>query len=85
MFFPRLANLRIDHDLTQAHVAAILHCQREVYRRYEKGLRELPFSFAIMLANYYNISLDYLVERVDICIPFDEIVKRENKSLRKLL
>jgi len=38
-----------------------LHCQREVYRRYEKGTRELPLSYAITLAKYYKVSLDYLV------------------------
>jgi transcriptional regulator with XRE-family HTH domain len=53
--------LRIDHDLTQQQVAEILHCKREVYRRYEKGIRELPLSYAITLAQYYKVSLDYLV------------------------
>lgn len=61
MFFPRLANLRIDSDLTQENVANILNCKREVYRRYEKGIRELPLSYAIILAQYYGVSLDYLV------------------------
>ena len=65
MFFKRLENLRIDHDLTQEDVANILHCQREVYRRYEKGIRELPISYAIVLADYYNVSLDYLTGRSD--------------------
>ena len=59
----RIADLRVDNDLTQQQVAEILHCQREVYRRYEKGVRELPLSFAIILADYYNVSLDYLVGR----------------------
>ncbi len=61
MYFKNLEDLRIDNDLTQQDVADILHCQREVYRRYEKGTRELPLSYAIILAQYYNVSLDYLV------------------------
>ncbi len=61
MYFKNLEDLRIDNDLTQQDVADILHCQREVYRRYEKGTRELPLSYAITLAQYYNVSLDYLV------------------------
>ena len=65
MQYQRLADLRIDHDLTQKQVAQILHCQREVYRRYENGIRELPLSYAIILAEYYNVSLDYLVGRSD--------------------
>ena len=59
----RIEDLRIDNDLTQKQVADLLHCQREVYRRYEKGIRELPLSYAIILADYYNVSLDYLVGR----------------------
>ncbi len=61
MYLKRLEDLRIDKDLTQQDVANILHCKREVYRRYEKGIRELPLSYAIVLAKYYNVSLDYLV------------------------
>lgn len=65
MYWPRIEHLRVDHDLTQAQVAEILHCQREVYRRYEKGIRELPLSYAIMLARHYNVSIDYIVELTD--------------------
>ena len=61
MLLQRLEDLRVDADLTQAQVAEILHCQREVYRRYEKGIRELPLSYAIILAKFYSVSLDYLV------------------------
>ena len=61
MKWQRVEDLRIDHDLTQQAVADILCCQREVYRRYEKGTRELPLSYAIVLAKYYNTSLDYIV------------------------
>ena len=61
MYLKRLKDLREDHDLTQQQVADMLHCQREVYRRYEAGIRELPVSYAVILANYYKVSLDYLV------------------------
>lgn len=61
MYWQRIEDLRVDHDLTQQDVADILNCQREVYRRYEKGTRELPLSYAIILAKYYGVSLDYLV------------------------
>lgn len=65
MYFKRLEDLRIDNDLTQQQVATILHCKREVYRRYEKGLREIPISYAIILSKYYNVSLDYLCGLTD--------------------
>lgn len=59
----RMKDLRTDHDLTQQQVADILHCRRDVYARYECGMRELPLSYAIILADYYNVTLDYLVGR----------------------
>ena len=65
MYWPRLETLRKDSSLTQQQVANILHCQREVYRRYEKGIRELPLSYAIILAQHYNVSIDYIVELTD--------------------
>lgn len=54
MYFQRLTDLRQDHDLTQQQIADVLHCQREVYRRYEKGTREIPISYAIILTKFYN-------------------------------
>lgn len=63
MQFQRIEDLRVDHDLTQQQVANILGCQREVYRRYEKGTRTMPVEFLIKLADYYKVSLDYLVGR----------------------
>ncbi|MCI8485104.1 MAG: helix-turn-helix transcriptional regulator [Lachnospiraceae bacterium] len=61
MYFQRISDLRLDHHLTQQEVADILTCKREVYRRYEKGIREISVSYAITLAKYYHVSLDYLL------------------------
>lgn len=61
--FQKIEDLRIDHDLTQQQVADYLGCQREVYRRYEKGTRDIPIDFAIKLCDLYKVSLDYLVGR----------------------
>ncbi len=65
MFFGRLADLRNDHDLTQAEVAAYLLCNRQVYARYERGLREIPVSMLIRLADLYKTSTDYILGRTD--------------------
>ena len=65
MFFQRLEDLRVDHDLTQKNVADFLKCKREVYRRYEKGIRTIPIDFLIKLADYYDTSIDYLVGRTN--------------------
>lgn len=61
MQFRRIKDMRIDHDLTQQQVADILGCQREVYRRYESGVRTIPVEFLIKLSEYYRVSIDYLV------------------------
>ena len=63
MFFQRIEDLRIDHDKMQAEIAEMLHCNREVYRRYEKGVREIPVWAVIMLADYYDVTTDYLLGR----------------------
>lgn len=65
MQFKRLEDLRIDNDKTQAEIADYLGCQREVYRRYEKGTRQIPIDFLIKLSELYHVSIDYLVELTD--------------------
>ncbi len=61
MFFQRLEDLRIDADKTQDEIAKVLNCQREVYRRYEKGIHEIPVWALIKLASYYETSTDYIL------------------------
>lgn len=65
MFFRRIGDLRTDFDLTQQQVADYLTCNRQVYARYERGLREIPVSMLIKLADLYNTSVDYLLGRTD--------------------
>lgn len=61
MYFERVAELRLDHDKTQQDMANILNCNRQVYARYERGIREIPISMLISLAKYYGVSIDYIV------------------------
>ena len=61
--YRRVRDLREDHDKTQKEIAALLNMQLTVYQRYERGERELPLWAAIKLADYYNVTLDYLVGR----------------------
>ena len=61
--YRRVRDLREDHDKTQSEIAKILHMQLTVYQRYERGERELPLWAAIRLADYYRVTLDYLVGR----------------------
>lgn len=61
MFFQRLEDLRLDADKTQEEIAAVLNCKREVYRRYEKGIFEIPVWALMKLAEYYDTSTDYIL------------------------
>ena len=61
--YPRVRDLREDSDKTQRQIADLLNMQLTVYQRYERGERELPLWAAIKLANYYGVTLDYLVGR----------------------
>ena len=61
--YPRVRDMREDHDKTQKDIANMLNMQLTVYQRYERGERELPLWAAIKLAKFYNVSLDYLVGR----------------------
>lgn len=65
MYFQRLEDLRIDADKTQEEIAEVLDCQREVYRRYEKGIYEIPVWALIKLAKYYEVSTDYILGLTD--------------------
>ncbi len=61
--YQRIRDLREDRDKTQKDIAELLNMQLTVYRRYETGEREIPLWAAIKLADYYKVSLDYLVGR----------------------
>lgn len=59
----KLKELRLENELTQSKVAEILKVSRVVYNRYENNQREIPIELLCILADYYNVSLDYLVGR----------------------
>ena len=65
MYLRRIYDLREDHDYTQKAVAEYLEIHPNVYRRYEKGVREIPVWAVIKLADYYSTSTDYLLGRTD--------------------
>lgn len=58
--FPRLKDLREDKDLNQAQVAEIIGTSQQYYGKYENGIRPIPFDRVIVLAKYYNVSIDYI-------------------------
>ena len=62
-YYQRIRDLREDADKTQSEIAEYLGTTAQYYGKYEKGEREIPFSRAIQLADYYGVSLDYLAGR----------------------
>ena len=67
----RLRELRIDHDLSQRELSEYLICDQSLYSKYERNQREVPIRILVMLADYYNTSVDYLVGRTDVKHPYE--------------
>lgn len=62
----RILALREDRDLTQAAVAELLHVGQKTYSDYELGKTRLPLDSLLLLAKYYNVSVDYISGASDI-------------------
>lgn len=60
-YYPRIRNLREDHDLTQQEVADYLQMKQPQYSRYERGLRDVPTDVLIRLAKLYKTTTDYIL------------------------
>ena len=58
--FPRLRDLREDKDMNQTQIAKIIGTSQSYYAQYENGKRDIPFSRIVLLAKYYNVSIDYI-------------------------
>ena len=70
MYLKRVYDLREDSDLTQKKIAEYLGIHPNVYRRYEKGVREFPLELIVKLADYYHVSTVYLLGRTDRPEPY---------------
>ena len=62
----RIKDLREDSDLTQKEIAKLLHIKQNTYSQYENGHRQIPLEMLIILARFYNTSIDYLVGETNI-------------------
>ena len=65
MIYRRIRDLREDHDLTQAQVGEKINVPQRTYAYYETGDRMIPPPILCALADLYNVSVDYLLERTD--------------------
>lgn len=65
MLYQRIRELREDHDLTQVQMGKILSCSQRVYSNYECGELDIPTEILIKLADFYEVSVDYLLNRTE--------------------
>ena len=59
--YPRIRDLREDHDLNQTQVAIMLGMSQTGYSKYETGENDIPTAILIKLARFYNTSIDYIL------------------------
>lgn len=69
-FLERIRNLREDADLTQAKLGEAINVPQRTYAYYESGQRMIPPHVLCALADYYNVSVDYLLGRTDNNHPY---------------
>lgn len=65
-YIERIRALREDKDLTQTDVANLLNIGQKTYSDYELGKTRIPLDSMLVLAKYYNVSMDYLSGASDI-------------------
>ena len=64
-YYRRIRDLREDKDLTQKQMGEILFCSQRVYSNYERGDIDIPTPILIKLADFHNVSVDYLLNRTN--------------------
>ena len=65
VYFPRLRDLREDKDLNQTEIAKLLFTSQTEYSRYERGVLTIPVEHLLILADFYNVSADYILGRTN--------------------
>lgn len=63
MIYENIRNLREDSDKTQKELADYLNVKQTTYSKYELGKINVPVEVFIKLADYYGVSVDYLLGR----------------------
>lgn len=66
----RIRHLREDHDLTQQKVADMLHVGQRTYADYESGKTRIPIDSILILAKFYDVSVDYITGASNVISPY---------------
>lgn len=65
MVYQRIRDLREDRDMTQTELSKLLHITQRAYSHYENGTRDIPLDILISIADFHNVSIDYLLNRTN--------------------
>lgn len=64
--YHRIRDLREDSDLTQEELCRRLYMHKTTYTNYEQGKHTVPLDFAVTLADFYDVSVDYIAGRTNL-------------------
>ena len=86
MFHDKLRYLRVHQELSQGEVAQRLNMAQATYSHYERGRREPDFATLKKIANFFNVSIDYLLDNDDApyandMVDFENFVLHGNYTL----
>ncbi len=76
MRFENLRAIREDRDIRQKDIAKVLNVSQNTYSQYETGVISLTAEVLLALADYYNVSVDYLLDRTNTPEPYKRGDKR---------
>ena len=76
----RLRDLREDHDLTQKELGEAINLPQRTYSSYETGGRMIPPEVLCALADFYGVSVDYLLRRTDIPETAEQLLRRRKRK-----
>ena len=74
-YYEILRELREDRDLKQRELAQMLRISRSAYSAYENGANAVPLEVLCALADFYGVSVDYLLGRTDVSRPYPKSAK----------
>ncbi len=77
----RLKEIRIDRGKSQYDIARIIHTTQQQYSKYEIGIQMIPLEKIVVLADYYNTSVDYLLGRTDEREPYPKSILMEKTKI----
>ena len=65
MLYKRIKELRKEKGITQVNVSTNIGVEESYYGKYESGVHDIPLSVLIRIADFYNVSVDYITERTN--------------------